>query len=136
MHFLPFVHLETTGALCALCALCALGALEARFAKIPESPEILKNSTKSYLLKLAHSIKRDVAPTQQCLKALAGLQSTARAPKVGASVGAAVGFAVGLAVGALVKQWRSRWRSVQESAQWWAQESARRWAPSDRHLSL
>jgi hypothetical protein len=49
MHFLPFVHLETTGALCALCALCALGALEARFAKIPESPEILKNSTKSYL---------------------------------------------------------------------------------------
>jgi hypothetical protein len=40
MHFLPFVHLETTG---------ALGALEARWAKIPESPEIFKNSTKNYL---------------------------------------------------------------------------------------
>jgi hypothetical protein len=33
MHFLPFVHLETTG---ALGALDALGALEARLAKIPE----------------------------------------------------------------------------------------------------
>jgi hypothetical protein len=49
VHFLPFVHLETTGAIGALGALGALGTLEARLAKIPESAEIYKNSTKSYL---------------------------------------------------------------------------------------
>ena len=47
-----FCHLCTwrqLGALGALDALYALDALEARLAKITESPEILKNSTKSYL---------------------------------------------------------------------------------------
>ena len=58
---------------------------------------VQKVTYRNFKLKL----ERDVAPTQQRLKALAELQSTARAPKVGASVGAAVGFAVGLAVGAL-----------------------------------